>query len=171
MTTLPTIDQIDELGTLMKVEVPERYRDLNGHVNVRGHYDLNMEGCEYAFTSLIGLDEAFLERTNQSSFSATHHVQFHDEILVGHEVSMHHRLLGRGAKTLHAVTVLVNRTTGRIASTVEYVEVSVDLTTRRPVEWHLQISERMDAMLAEHRELTWSLPPSGALGTSRNAGA
>ncbi len=171
MTPLPTLAEIDELDTLLTVEVPAKYEDLNGHVNVRGHYDLHMDGLDSAFMSGLGIDEDFVERTGQSSFSSTHHVQFHHEILVGHEVTVHLRILGRGAKTIHAVTVLVNRTTQEIASTIEFVEVYVDLTTRRPIEIHPDLAGQLDALLEQHRALTWSLPPSHQLGTSRPATA
>ncbi|RLV55358.1 hypothetical protein D9V41_11400 [Aeromicrobium phragmitis] len=167
MSALPALDDVDALGTLFTSTVPERYRDLNGHVNVRGHYDLHMDGAEHAFEKLLGIDQAFLDRTGHSSFSVAHHVQFHHEIMVGHEVSVHLRVLGRGPKTVHAVTVLANRTTGEIASTLEFVEAYVDLTTRRAVAIADEVAERLDALLEQHRELPWSLPPSHQLGTSR----
>ncbi len=167
MSRLPSLAEVDQLGTLLTTRVPERYRDLNGHVNVRGHYDLHMDGAEAAFMQVLGIDEDYLERTGQSSFSVAHHVQFHHEILVDHEVSVHLRLLGRGPKTFHAVTVLANRTTGEIASTLEFVEAYVDLTARRSVEIPDEVAGKVDAILEEHRSLAWTLPPSHRLGTSR----
>ncbi|MET1133246.1 MAG: thioesterase family protein [Aeromicrobium sp.] len=167
MTALPTPEDLEPLGTLLSRTVPARYQDLNGHVNVRGHYDLHMDAAEASWESQMGLDQAFLDRTGQSSFSVAHHVQFHHEILVGHEVSAHLRILGRAAKTVHAVTILANRTTGEIASTLEFVEAYVDLTTRRATEFAPEVAERIDALLAQHAALPWSLPPSHRLGTSR----
>lgn len=167
MSALPSLAEVDALGPLFVREVPERYRDLNGHVNVRGHYDLHMDAAEESWERQIGLDQAFLDRTGQSSFSITHHVQFHHEILVGHEVSAYLRILGRAPKTVHAVTVVANRTTGEIASTLEFVEAYVDLTTRRATEFAPEVAERIDALLAEHAALPWSLPSSHQLGTSR----
>nr|WP_283251719.1 thioesterase family protein [Aeromicrobium duanguangcaii] len=140
---------------------------MNGHVNVRGHYDLHMDAAEESWEHQVGLDQAFLDRTGQSSFSLTHHVQFHREILVGHEVTAHLRILDRGPKTVHAVTILANRTTGEIASTLEFVEAYVDLTTRRTTAFAPEIAERIDALLEQHASLPWSLPPSHRLGTSR----
>lgn len=165
--SLPTIEQVDELGTLLKRVVPARYEDLNGHVNVRGHYDLHMDGAEAAFAQEMGVDEDYLERTGQSSFSVAHHVQFHSEILVGHEVSVHLRHLGRGPKTIHSVTILVNRTTGRIASTLEFVEAYVDLTTRRSTAIPGELAARIDDGVARHTALDWSVPLSHQLGVSR----
>lgn len=167
MTVLPTPDDLEPLGTLLTRTMPARYQDLNGHVNVRGHYDLHMDAVEESWERQVGLDQAFLDRTGQSSFSMTHHVQFHHEILVGHEVTAHLRILGRAAKTVHAVTILANRTTGEIASTLEFVEAYVDLTTRRATPFAPEVAERIDALLEQHAALPWSLPPSHRLGTSR----
>lgn len=166
--SLPTLAQVDELGTLVAKSAPARFEDMNGHVNVRGHYDLHMDGAEIAFEQTLGIDEAYVARVNQSSFSLAHHVQFHHEVLVGHEVSLHLRLLGRGPKTIHAVTILANRTTDQIASTVEFVEVYVDLATRRSAPIAADVAARIDPVLAQHQALSWSLPPSQQLGTSRN---
>jgi len=167
VTSLPTPTDLEPLGTLFTRTVPERYQDLNGHVNVRGHYDLHMDAAEASWERQVGLDQAFLDRTGQSSFSLTHHVQFHREILVGHEVTAHLRILGRGPKTVHAVTIVANRTTDEIASTLEFVEAYVDLTTRRTAPFAPEVAERIDALLEQHAALPWSLPPSHRLGTTR----
>jgi len=169
VSDLPTLADLDALGTLLQRSVPARYEDLNGHVNVRGHYDLHMDTAEQAFRQLLRIDEDFLARTGQSSFSVAHHVQFHREILVGHEVTGHFRVLGRGPKTIHAMMILANRTTGHVASTLELVEAYVDLTTRRSTEIAPEVAERLDTLLAQHEQLAWSLPPSHRLGTSRPA--
>lgn len=165
--TWPTLADLDALGTLLERTVPAKYEDLNGHVNVRGHYDLHMDTAEVAFQELLLIDEDYLARTGQSSFSVAHHVQFHAEILVGHEVTGHFRVLGRGPKTIHTMMILANRTTGHIASTLELVEAWVDLTTRRSTPIAPDVAERIDALIAEHEPLPWSLPPSHRLGTSR----
>jgi len=167
MSTLPTVAQLDELGTLLVRPAPARFEDMNGHVNVRGHYDLHMDGAEIAFESALGLDESYVVRVGQSSFSLAHHLQFHHEVLVGHEVSVHLRFLGRGPKTMHAVTILANRTTGQVASTLEFVEAYVDLTTRRTTPLAPAVATRVDAALEQHVTLDWTLPPSHRLGTSR----
>ena len=165
--SLPTLDQVDELGTLATTTVSSQYQDLNGHVSVRGHYSLHMDAAEQAFGQSLGVDESYLERTGQSSFSVAHHVLFHSEIHVGHEVSLHVRFLDRGDKTIHAATVLANRTTGRVAGTLEFIEAYVDLTTRRSTSIAPELAERIDEQVARHRALAWTLPSSEQLGVRR----
>jgi len=165
--SLPSLEQVDELGTLATTTVSAQYQDLNGHVSVRGHYNLHMDAAEQAFGQVLGVDETYLERTGQSSFSVAHHVLFHSEIHVGDEMSLHLRFLDRGDKTIHAVTVLTNRTTGRVASTLEFIEAYVDLTTRRATSIAPELAERIDQHVARHQALTWTLPASERLGVRR----
>lgn len=168
MSDLPSVAEVDQLAPVLSHTVPAKYRDMNDHVNVRGHYDLHMEATELGFADLLGLDEAHLARTQHSSFSVVHHVLFHHELQVGDEVSLHLRLLDRGPKTIHAVTILVNRSAQQVASTVEFVEAHVDLTTRRSTPIPDALAARIDAVLDQHRQLTWSTPASRQLGVSRS---
>nr|MCW2727461.1 hypothetical protein [Aeromicrobium sp.] len=165
--TAPTIDDLDQLGALLRREVPPEFEDFNGHVNVRHHYALHMDGAEVAFEDHLGIGREWIRRTGQSSFSVAQHMLFHHEILVGHEVSMHMRLLGASDKALHVLSVLANRTTGEVASTLEYVEVYVDLTTRRTMSMPAEIVAQIEPMMTRHAALMWVLPLSGRLGTSR----
>ena len=166
MTTAPTLDDLDDLGVLLRLEVPPEFEDLNGHVNVRHHYALHMEGVEKAFVEQLGVDEA-RAADGEGTFSLSHHITFHSEILVGHDVSVHLRLLDRSDKIIHAVTVLADRTTGRVASTIEFVEANVDLTVRRITPMSEDLAAALDGLLDRHRELTWDLPRSDSLGIWR----
>lgn len=163
----PTRADLEDLGTLMSTTAPPEFEDENGHVNVRHHYGLLMHGTEVAFRDQLGVTAQWLERTGQSTFSIAHHVQFHSEILVGHELSLHHRVLGRSAKVIHAMGILFDRTTDRVASTVEYVEAYVDLGTRRTTTMPAELTIVLDDLLQRHERLSWDLPRSRELGTAR----
>lgn len=165
--TWPTLDDLDALGTQVRRTVPAEFEDFNGHVNVRRHYQLHMDAAEIAFTDDFGIGVEWIERTGQSSFTVAQHVLFHAEILVGHEVSLHTRMLGVSSKVLHLMSVLANRTTGEIANTLEYVEAYVDLGTRRTTAMPDELARRVGALAARHAVLPWALPLSGTLGTSR----
>ncbi|MGH1565742.1 thioesterase family protein [Mumia sp. DW29H23] len=163
----PTLDDLDALGALMTRTAPPEFQDMNGHVNVRHHYGMHMDGAAQGFVESFDLGEGWLDRTGQSAFSVEHHITFHSEILVGHEVSVHLRMLGRSDKAMHAMTILLDRSTGKVASTLEYVEVYVDLTTRRATAMPEELTKPLDALLEEHADLDWDLPRSRAMGTSR----
>ena len=118
---LPTIDDLAQLCADAELTAPPAFEDENGHVNVRHHYGLHMDGAEVAFRG-FGIDQAWLARTGQSSFSVEHHVTFHSEILIGDELAVYFRLLDRSAKVIHAMTILADLTTGRVVSPVEFIE-------------------------------------------------
>lgn len=163
VTTRPTVDDLDALGTAMTLVAPPEFEDSNGHVNVCHYYRLHMEASEEYFIGW-GFDADYRARTGHSVFSVEHHVRFLDESLVGDELSVHLRLLGVGPKTLHAQTILVNRSRGTVANTLEFLELHVDLTTRRTTLMPPDLVARLEAVCAEHSALPWSLPLAGPLG-------
>ncbi|GAA2074758.1 hypothetical protein GCM10009821_12070 [Aeromicrobium halocynthiae] len=166
-STYPTRADLEALGTVLLRTASPTFEDENGHVNVRHHFGLLMEGTEAAFRDL-GLTPDWIERTGQSTFSIAHHLQFHSEILVGHELSLHHRILGRSGKVIHAMAILFNVTNDRVASTAEYVEAYVDLETRRTTAMPAELTDAIDARLREQGSLAWDLPRSHELATSRH---
>ncbi|WP_028660557.1 thioesterase family protein [Nocardioides insulae] len=160
---LPTVAEIDALGNEVRLLAPPEWEDQNGHVNVCHYYNFHMQGAHRFFEEL-GVHGDYLATYGQSTFTMEQHINFYDEVLIGHEVSVHTRLLARNAKLLHAASIIVNRTTGRVVNTLEYVEGHVDLTTRRTVPWQQVLAEPIDALLAQHRALDWTLPPTGTMG-------
>lgn len=162
-TTLPTVDDLDALGVAMTLVAPPEFEDENGHVNVCHYYRLHMEGGDAAFRT-FGFDDEYRERTGHSVFSIEHHVRYLDESLVGDELSLHMRLLGVGPQTLHAQTILVNRSRGTVANTLEFIELHVDLATRRTTPMPTDLVTGLEALYAEHAALPWSLPLAGPLG-------
>lgn len=163
---LPSADQVLALPSMRVEKAPVEWEDQNGHVNVTAHYRFHMETCEDAFVG-FGLDAEYLRHHGQSAFSVEHHVSFFDEVLVGHEVSGHLLLLDRSEKLLHAVSIMVNRTTGRIASSIEFVEAHVDLGTRRTCAFQPALAQHLDDLLDTHRALGWSFPLNGSMGLRR----
>lgn len=159
----PTVADVDALGAALKLTAPPEFEDGNGHVNVCHYYRLHMEGAESAMAGL-GFGTDYIDRTGHSIFSIEHHIRFYDESLVGDELSVHLRLLDVGPKTLHGMTIIVNRTRGTIANTLEYIELHVDLTTRRTAPMDDEMLRRLRGEVERHRDLPWSLPLSGPMG-------
>ena len=164
---LPDVDAVLALPATRTVTVPPEWGDFNDHVNVRSHYGFHMESSEDALVAL-GIAEGYRERHRRSVFSIEHRVCFHDEVLIGHELSAHFRLLDRSEKLMHAVTIMVNRTTRRIASSVEFVDAHVDLATRRACVFGPDLAAPLDALLEKHRRLDWEWPHSGSMGLRRD---
>jgi acyl-CoA thioester hydrolase len=76
---------------------------------------------------------------------------------------MHTRFLARSEKRIHFIHFLVNETTQTIAATLEALGTHADMKTRRTSAYPPQITEKLDAMIAEHQALTWEAPTCGIL--------
>ena len=97
-------------------------------------------------------------------FSAEHHLTYLNEIRIGDQLEGRARLLGRGEKTVHGISVLTDVTTGTIAGQCEWVQMAVNLDERRSTPFPQHIAAALDAMIAEHAALPWSLPRAGTMG-------
>lgn len=164
---LPTVDQVLELPAVRREVAPADWEDRNGHVNVLAYYEFHMQASQAALGAMI--DDDYVKRHRQSVFSVEHHVSFFNEALVGHDVSAHFRVLDRSDKVMHAVSILLNRTTGAIVNAAEFLEAHVDLSTRRACPFRLEFAARIDVQLEEHRRLDWEFPLSGSMGVRSKA--
>lgn len=160
---LPTLDQIADLPVAYTLVAPPEFQDYNGHVNVSRHHEMHMYTCEAAFGEW-GFDVETIASSGVTTFSAEQHLWFTHEVHVGDEIHGYVRWLGRGGKTLHGVSILVNATTHQVASICEFVEVSIDLNARRPAPLPDHFIERIDALIEQHASLDWALPSAGAMG-------
>ncbi|GAA1237359.1 thioesterase [Janibacter melonis] len=162
----PAVEDVLALPAALVEVAPPEWQDGNGHVNVRRFYDLHMRGAHAALTA-IGLDDDYRTSTGQSVFSVEQHIRYLDEVHVGDEVSVHLRWVARGDKVLHAMSFVVDRTTGRVVNVLEMLEAHVDLTTRRACSWAPTLAARIDDAVRAHEELPWPAPTSGAVGVRR----
>lgn len=160
---LPTVEQVLALPVSSHQIAPSEWEDLNGHVNVTAYYSFHMSATSDGL-GRMGWSKEYVEGTGHSLFSVEQHLRFYDEALVGHEVSTHLRLVDRNERFIHGVSVLVNRTTGRVANTVQFVEAHVDLSTRRPAPFPPEMANPLDRLLAEHRALDWTVPLNQDMG-------
>lgn len=160
---LPDVEQVLALPVSSHQVAPAEWEDLNGHVNVTAYYSFHMDATGDGLARM-GWSKDYVQRTGHSLFSVEQHLRFYDEALVGHEVSTHLRMVGRNERFIHGVSILVNRTTGRVANTVQFVEAHVDLTTRRPRPFPPEMADALDRLVAEHRALDWTVPLNQDMG-------
>ena len=83
--------------------------------------------------------------------------------MVGDTIAVYTRLLDRSAKRIHYMMFMVNETRGTLASIFECVNSFADLTVRRTAPYPDEISQRIDAVLAEHSQLPWDAPECGVM--------
>lgn len=164
--SLPPVEEIDRIPASCSTVAGRDWEDGNGHVNVAHFYGFHIRGAEEALRR-VGIDDAYRTSRRLGVFSMEQHLRFFHEVHIGEEVSAHVRWLDRGDKVVHGLSVIVNRTTGRIANTLEVIEGHVDLATRRTASFPADVAQRIDDEVAAHRALGWQLPISGAIGVRR----
>lgn len=163
---LPSAEEVAQLPEVCRTVAGREWEDGNGHVNVQHFYGFHILAAEGALRR-IGVDEEYRTLRRRGVFSMEQHLRFFHEVHIGEEVSVHVRWLDRGDKVFHGISVVLNRTTGRIANTLEVIEGHVDLATRRAASFPADVAQRIDDEVAAHRALGWQLPLSGAMGVRR----
>ena len=158
----PTIEQLDALGTLVDRVVPPDWEDLNGHVNVRHYLDLYNEAGDPMLAQL-DVSEDYFRAERRGFFDLEHHIWYLAEMHVGERVTAHMRYLRRSEKRFHGVVFVVNRTRSNVASILEYVASGADLATRRSAPFPARVSDRLDALIAQHAALPWVAPMCGSI--------
>lgn len=156
MTALPTAEQLDQLPAELTLVVPPEFEDANGHMNIAHYFDLQTRAVTGLFER-IGYVLGDRGR-RVGPFTLEQHLRYHHEVLVGHEVSVHLRLVDRTEKLLHGMAFLLDRTQGRVANTFEVMVGNVDLGTRRLTPFTASAVAAVDRELDAHRRLGWAVP-------------
>lgn len=164
---LPSVDEVDGIPASCRAVAGPEWEDGNGHVNVAHFYGFHIRAAEESLLR-IGITEEYRSSRRLGVFSMEQHLRFHHEVRVGEEISAHVRWLDRGDKVFHGISVIVNRSTGRIANTLEVLEGHVDLVGRRAAPFPEDVARAIDAEVAAHRTLAWQVPLSGAIGVRRS---
>jgi acyl-CoA thioester hydrolase len=157
-----TIEQLQPLPILYQVKIAQEHLDFNGHLNARWYLAFLSEASweQYA---LIGMNRDYFQSGQGGAFTLKLFLQFYAEMHLGDVASVRLRVLGRSAKRIHYMGILVNETKAQISCTAEGVDTHADLATRRTSPYPETVSAKIDKMLAEHRQLDWEIPVSGAI--------
>lgn len=157
---LPTYDEAAALPGVPRRPVPAAYGDSNGHMNVR-HYLGTFDDAEWELFGPHGLDT---EASHGGGlFALEQYLTYRREVLVGAEVSVHLRVVGRDERMLHLVSYLLDHDEGRVAASMEALEAYVDHGTRRLAPFPAPAAAELDRLAAEHRALPWRPDLSGAM--------
>lgn len=162
--TLPDLECITALPLVYRAAIPERYRDMMGHMNIRWYLELYDEAGMPLF-ELFGLSERHYRENGAGGFDLEHHIHYLNEVHIGDRIVCYGRLLDRSAKRLHYMLFMVNETRSLLASTFECVNSYADLSTRRTAAYPSTITSQIDAMLSVHQQLLWSAPVCGSMSS------
>lgn len=159
---VPSLEHVRMLETLVEYTIPPDWEDINGHVNVRHYLDLyNIAGDP--MLARLGVAEDYFRTERRGFFDLEHHLWYLAEMHVGDRVTVHVRYLGRTTKRFHGLMFVVNVTRQSVACVFEFIATGADLATRRTADFPPHVAERLDAILAEHRQLPWPAPTCGSI--------
>ncbi|MDX1995984.1 MAG: thioesterase family protein [bacterium] len=156
------LNDITALPLALRHVIPKDYEDENGHMNVR-HYLSVFDDAGYPLVAKVGLTPEYHQQHGTGGFDLEHHIHYLNEVHIGDTVAVYYRLVARSAKRLHYMMFMVNETRGKLAAVFECVNSFADLTVRRTAPYPPEISERIDAIMAEHAVLDWPAPMCGII--------
>lgn len=159
---LATVDQIRALPLYHRENITDDYLDAMGHMNVRWYMAI-FDNTTWQFFNALGLTSEYFETRHKGMFALRQFINYFSEVLPGHTVSVHTRLLGRTDKRFHFMHFMVNDDTGQVAASFESMGTHADLELRRSAPLPDSIAEALDAKLEKDRALTWEAPACGVI--------
>lgn len=142
--------------------IPESYRDVMGHMNVMWYTHL-FDQSIFGFFQRLGMDSEFMQQRGGGSFALENHTRYQAEVLVGDDIEIRMRVLGRSEKRFHLLGFLVNRTQQNVASTFEVVGCYIDMSTRRMAPIPAEVTAPFDQLMDDHAALSWQPPSCGSM--------
>lgn len=153
---------LSQLPITHEATIPEEYRDVMGHMNVMWYTHL-FDCSIFGIFRKLGFDLEFMRQRNAGSFALESHTRYLTELHVGDVVAVRTRVLGRSEKRFHMLSLMTEQSTQALSATFEVVGAYIDMEHRRMAPIPSDISERLDAMLAEHQQLDWQAPTCGVM--------
>ena len=159
---LAPLAALEALPLYHRKTIPSDYQDLMGHMNIRWYFDLFARTGRKLF-KYHGMDEDYFRDGQFGVFALKHFIQYYAEVHVGQSIAIHARLIARSEKRFHFMLFMINETTGKLAATFEALITHADLKIRRAAPMPAEITEKLDATLADLATLDWEAPLSGAI--------
>jgi acyl-CoA thioester hydrolase len=156
------IAMLDPLPVVYRKVIPPEYRDLMDHMNIRWYMLLYDEAGDEMY-KLYGQTPEYYREHQAGGFDLEHHIRYLAEVRIGDTIAIRARLLNRTAKRLHYMMFMVNETPGLLSSTFECVNSHADMRQRRTAPYPDFIAAQIDALIAQHRGLSWDAPVSGSM--------
>jgi acyl-CoA thioester hydrolase len=165
-SSVPSYDDVLRLPALLEGQVEPSFIDINGHMNIRHYLDYGAHSAD-VICRRIGIDEDYRARRRMGVFTAEHHIRYFTEMHQGDRFSVHTLWVDRSDKAGHLIAMILDRTDEVVSCTVEIVLVHVDMDSRRPTSFPVDIAVGVDDLVEAARHVTWPLPLSGSMGIRR----
>src|SRR5437867_12090780 len=126
--------------------------DHHGHMNM-GYYLVAFDLATDEWLRYVGLDEAYREAHEVTTFCLEAHVTYHREVREGDPLRFTTHLLDHDAKRIHYVHEMYHGTAGYLAAANELMSLHVSEETRRGAPMAPEIRERLARIRAAHAAL------------------
>ncbi|MFO1433295.1 MAG: thioesterase family protein [Candidatus Competibacteraceae bacterium] len=130
------------------IVLPE-WLDYNGHMNI-ACYVLAFDQATDAFVDYLGMDRAYRERRQCSTFVVETHINFQRELVDGDPIRITTQLLGFDSKRIHYFHRMYHAGKGALAATTELMLIHVSLGQRHSTPMALEVMDRLGAVMTEH---------------------
>ncbi|HEX2621491.1 MAG TPA: thioesterase family protein [Phototrophicaceae bacterium] len=156
------LEKITALTPIYRFTVPSDYEDRNGHMNVRWYLHI-FDDAGDVLVEQFGITPEFHRQNGTGGFDLEHHLHYLKEVHIGDTVVVYARMIGRSAKRIHYVLLMVNETRETLAAIQEVVNSFADMKIRRTASYPDEVAMKIDAMLTQHQALDWESPISGVM--------
>ena len=129
--------------------------DYNSHMNV-AYYVLAFDHATDAMLDFLGMDSGYREQTGHSVFVMETHVNYEQELMKGDLIRCTTQILGFDHKRIHYFHhMYADDHAGKefLAATSELILIHVDLSQRRSAPMPASVLGKLDAVMAEHKQL------------------
>ena len=126
--------------------------DENGHLNM-GYYVVVFDKATDEWLDYIGLDLAFKQANDVTTFSVESHVTYQRELGEGDPLRFTTQLFGFDAKRIHYAHEMYHAEEGFLAATNELMSFHVSNKTRRSAPMAPEIQARLAEIQAAHEKL------------------
>ena len=142
--------------TCWRESVKEEWVDYNGHMNV-AYYTLIFNNAADVFYPMVGLGEAYREKTGNSTFAVEAHTCYQRGGSLGDLVEVTTQLLGFDDKRLHYFSTMTHAEEGYQMATIELLTVHVDLSHPKVVPLPDEPRRLLTELMESHKDLP--VPP------------
>ena len=163
MTTLPTYEQLTDLPPVLAGLVTQDQLDANGHMTVAAYFRLGDQSLADRLIALGLGTGAGVNADGTTTFVVEHHVRYLGELRPGEKYSCHALIIGRSARAVHGLTVVLSRTGRQLACCFEAIVVNVDLATRRAAPFARGVAAALDSAIAADQAYPGQALAGGAL--------
>lgn len=147
--------------------VEEGWIDYNRHMNI-GYYGVAFDrGVDVVFDHWIDWGADYVAREGMGPFALQSQLHFLDELKLGERFAIRMLLLDADAKRIHYCATMENVSTGSLSAVCETLSINVDLTARRSAPLPERQGNRLQEMLAAHRDLERPAQVGRPLGIRR----